>query len=85
MGFYDGMDKGSSVYDLTKLLKIPTLLLLDASGSYITISAVLKGLKTYKQDNTIKAVVLNKVSSLSHYELIKTKLQKKKILMMFLY
>lgn len=76
MGFYDGMDKGSSAYDLTKLLKIPTLLLLDASGSYITISAVLKGLKTYKQDNTIKAVVLNKVSSLSHYELIKNQIEK---------
>ena len=76
MGFYDGMDKGSSAYDLTKLLKIPTLLLLDASGSYITISAVLKGLKTYKQDNTTKAVVLNKVSSLSHYELIKNQIEK---------
>jgi cobyrinic acid a,c-diamide synthase len=76
MGFYDGMDKGSSAYDLTKLLKIPTLLLLDASGSYITISAVLKGLKTYKNDNTIKAVVLNKISSLSHYELIKNQIEK---------
>ena len=46
MGFYDGMDKGSSAYDVTILLNIPTNLLLDGSGSYITISAVLKGLKT---------------------------------------
>ncbi|RXJ70135.1 cobyrinate a,c-diamide synthase [Halarcobacter ebronensis] len=71
MGFYDGMDKGCSSYDVGKLLNIPSLLLLDASGSYITISAVLKGLKTYKSDNTIKAVVLNKVSSNMHFELIK--------------
>ena len=28
MGFYDGMDKGSSAYDLSKLLNIPTVLLL---------------------------------------------------------
>ncbi len=63
MGFYDGLDKGCSAYDVSKLLNIPTILLLDGSGSYITISAVLKGLKTYKNDNTIKAVVLNKLSS----------------------
>ena len=76
MGFYDGMDKGSSAYDVTKLLNIPTILLLDGSGSYITISAVLKGLKTYKENNTIKAVVLNKLSSSMHYELIKNQIEK---------
>lgn len=76
MGFYDGMDKGSSAYDVTKLLNIPTILLLDGSGSYITLSAVLKGLRTYKNDNTIKAVVLNKISSIMHYELIKNQIQK---------
>ena len=76
MGFYDGMDKGSSAYDVTKLLNIPTILLLDGSGSYITISAVLKGLKTYKENNTIKAVVLNKLSSSIHYELIKNQIEK---------
>lgn len=71
MGFYDGRDKGCSAYDVSKLLNIPTILLLDGSGSYITISAVLKGLKIYTDDNTIKAVVLNKLSSSMHYELIK--------------
>jgi len=75
MGFYDGMDKGSSAYDVTKALNIPTVLLLDGSGSYITISAVLKGLKTYKEDNTIKAVVLNKLSSNMHFELIKKQIE----------
>ena len=35
MGFYDGMDKRSSAYDISKLLKIPTILLLDGSSSYI--------------------------------------------------
>ena len=76
MGFYDGMDKGSSAYDIAKLLEIPTVLLLDGGGSYITISAVLKGLITYKNDNTIKAIVLNKLSSIGHYELIKNQIEK---------
>lgn len=71
MGFYDGDDKGCSAYSVSKLLAIPTVLLLDTQGSYITISAVLKGLLTYKDDNTINAVVLNHVSSTMHYELIK--------------
>jgi len=71
MGFYDGDDKGCSAYSVSKLLEIPTVLLLDCKGSYITISAVLKGLLTYKDDNTIKAVVLNHVSSAMHYTLIK--------------
>ena len=75
MGFYDGMDKGSSAYDVSKLLQIPTILLLDGSSSYITVSAVLKGLVTYKNDNTIRAVVLNKISSDGHFELIKNQIE----------
>lgn len=75
MGFYDGDDKGCSAYSVSKLLDTPTILVLDGSGSYITISAVLKGLKTYKNDNTIKGVVLNNISSASHYEMIKKQIQ----------
>ena len=76
MGFYDGEDRGCSAYGVTKLLDIPTILVLDGSGSYITISAVLKGVLEYQKDNTIKAVVLNKLSSKMHYELIKKQLQR---------
>ena len=74
MGFYDGMDKGSSAYDISKLLNIPTLLILDGGSSYITVSAVLQGLLTYKEDNTIRAVLLNNISSQGHFELIKKQL-----------
>jgi cobyrinic acid a,c-diamide synthase len=70
MGFYDGDDKGCSAYSVSSLLEIPTVLLLDCRGSYITVSAVLKGLLEYKKDNTIKGVVLNHISSAMHYKLI---------------
>ena len=76
MGYYDGMDKESSAYDIAKTLNIPSLLILDAGGSYITISAVLKGLCEFRKDSTINAVVLNKVSSEMHYELVKKHIQK---------
>ena len=71
MGFYDGMDKNSSAYDIAKILNISTLLILDSSGSYITIAAILKGMLDFRSDNTIKAVVLNKISSKMHFELVK--------------
>ncbi len=71
MGYYDGMDKGASAYDTAKILNIPTLLILDASGSYITIAAILNGMLNFRTDNTIEAIILNKVSSNMHFELVK--------------
>lgn len=76
MGFYDGMDKSSSAYDVSKLLNIPTILLIDGSASYITVAAVIKGLKVFREDNTIQGVVLNNISSDMHYELIKNVIDK---------
>ena len=76
MGYYDGMDKGSSAYDIAKIIKVPSLLILDAGGSYITISAILKGMCEFREDNTIQAVVLNKVSSQMHYTLVKKHIEK---------
>jgi len=76
MGFYDGENKGCSAYSVSKLLNIPTILILDGSGSYITISAVLKGLLEYKENNTIKAIVLNNLSSNMHFNLIKNQIEK---------
>ncbi len=76
MGYYDGMDKNSSAYDIAKLLKIPVILVLDASGSYITLSAVIKGMKEFRKENFIKGVVFNRVSSKSHYEMIKKEVEK---------
>jgi len=70
MGYYDGEDRGCSAYSISRLLDIPTILVIDGSGSYITISAILKGLREYRSDSTIKGVVLNKISSQNHYRLI---------------
>lgn len=76
MGFYDGDNKNCSANIVTKLLKIPTILILDGKGSYITVSAVLKGLISYTKHNTIKGIVLNNISSQMHYLLIKDQILK---------
>jgi cobyrinic acid a,c-diamide synthase len=75
MGYYDGEDRGCSTYSVSKLLGVPTVLVLDGSGSYITLSAVLGGMLTYRNDHTIAAVVLNNLSSPSHYDLIRKQIE----------
>jgi cobyrinic acid a,c-diamide synthase len=75
MGYYDGMDKGASSYDIANILNIPSILILDASGTYITIVAIIKGIKEYRKNSNIKAIVLNKISSNMHYNLIKNKIE----------
>lgn len=71
MGYYDGMDKDASAYDVAKQINASTLLLLDGAGSYITLAAILKGMCTFRKSNTIKGVIINNVSSAMHYALIK--------------
>ena len=75
MGYYDGEDRGCSAYSVSRLLGVPTVMVLDGSGSYITLSAVLKGLREYREDSTIRAVVLNRLSSASHYALIRRQIE----------
>ncbi len=75
MGYYDGEDRGCSAYSVSRLLGVPTVLVLDGSGSYITLSAVLKGLREYREDSTIRVVVLNRLSSASHYALIRRQIE----------
>lgn len=74
MGLYDGLDKGFSTYDLAKTLKIPVILIVNAKGSYSTISPILKGIREYRKDNYISGVILNHVSTENHYNLIKKQL-----------
>lgn len=76
MGFYDGMDYGSSTYEVARTLKVPTILVISGKSSYNTIIAILKGMLDYKSDNTIKGVVLNRISTETHYELIKNAIKK---------
>ncbi len=76
MGYYDGEDRGCSAYSVSRLLEVPTVMVLDGSGSYITLSAVLKGLREYREGSTIRAVVLNRLASASHYALIRRQIER---------
>jgi len=69
MGFYDGLEKKVSSSDIGNILNIPTLLILNATGTYTTILAILKGMLEFRE-NSIKGIVLNHISSKMHYDLI---------------
>lgn len=76
MGFYDGMDYGASTYDVVKTIEVPTVLIISAEGSYSTVAPMLKGILEYRKDNQVKGIILNKVSSDSHYSLVEKQLKK---------
>ena len=63
--------KNASAYDVTKLLNVPTVIVLDASGSYITISAIIKGLKNLPRGKHYKGVILIMSLQMVTFELIK--------------
>ncbi len=65
MGYYDGIsfegDEGSS-YTVSKTLKCPVILVIDAKGMSYTAAGVLKGVKEFREDSRIRGVVFNNVS-----------------------
>ena len=72
MGLFDGAaDGGGSTADLAALLGLPVLLVQDVRGQTVSAAAVAQGFATYRDDVTVAAVVLNRVGSARHAELIR--------------
>ena len=64
MGLYDGFDSRSeegSTAHLSKMLKAPVILVLDASASARSAGAVALGFKNYDPDVDVRAVIFNNV------------------------
>ncbi len=65
MGYYDGLGGVSSecsTYEVSALTSTPVVLVVDASGVSVTLSAMIKGVLDYKKDNNIRGIILNKIS-----------------------
>lgn len=67
MGFYDGMAlnsvKGSS-YDVARTLGLPVILVINARGAAMTLTAVIKGIAEFQSDSNIRGILLNRVSAM---------------------
>jgi cobyrinic acid a,c-diamide synthase len=78
MGLYDGYDgrseEGSTAH-LSKVLRSPVILVLDASGSSRSIGAVALGFKEFDKDVNIAGVIFNHVGSQRHLEMLEDSLK----------
>lgn len=74
MGLFDGVPghRGHSgaVADLAARYGLPVVIVLDVSAQAQTAAAVLRGLATHRRDVRVAAVVLNRVASERHRDLV---------------
>lgn len=71
MGLYDGgHGGGSSTSEIAKLLKIPVVLVIDASSMGESAAAVALGFRGFDEDTDIRGVILNRLGSQSHRRMI---------------
>jgi len=79
MGLYDGFgtekDQGSTAH-VSKILKTPVILVIDARAMSSSAAAVALGFKLYDEEVPIKGIILNKVSGEAHYKLLKTAIER---------
>ncbi|MGB9679153.1 MAG: cobyrinate a,c-diamide synthase [Thermoanaerobacteraceae bacterium] len=73
MGLYDGFFNTSygSTAHIAKILNIPVILVVDASSMAASVSALIMGYINYDKKVNIIGVILNKVGSDRHYNLLK--------------
>jgi len=78
MGLFDGKsgesEAGSSA-EIAKLLKLPVILVVDASKSARSIAAVVLGFELFDPELPLAGVILNRVASDRHFLLLQTALE----------
>lgn len=73
MGLFDGANDGSpsSTADVAAALRAPILLVVDASSTSASVAAVVRGFRDHDPRLTLAGVVLNRVGSAAHEELLR--------------
>ena len=80
MGLYDGGRTGvSSTATIAKLLKAPVILVIDARSVGESAAAIALGFKMYDQDVNLVGVIINRLGSKNHKNMICEALEKIKI------
>jgi cobyrinic acid a,c-diamide synthase len=74
MGLFDGKsgstEIGSSA-EIAKLLRLPVVLVIDASKSARSVAAVMLGFEMFDPDLRLAGVILNRVAGERHYEMLR--------------
>ncbi|PID92212.1 MAG: cobyrinic acid a,c-diamide synthase [Bacteroidetes bacterium] len=71
MGLFDGADgdRGSSAH-LARVLELPVILVVEASGVAHSVAPLLYGFRNYDQHLNVAGVIFNKVASHSHFKIL---------------
>jgi cobyrinic acid a,c-diamide synthase len=75
MGLFDGKDGGSEVgssAEIAKLLRLPVVLVLDASKSARSVAAVVLGFESFDPELPLAGVILNRVAGERHFKMLET-------------
>lgn len=79
MGLFDGFgtekDQGSTAH-VSKIINAPVILVIDAKAMASSAAAVALGFKLYDEGVSVKGIILNRVSGKSHYDLLKTAIER---------
>ena len=61
MGYYDGMDSGSSAYDIAGITQTPAVIVINARGMSESMGALMQGFLHYREDARICGFVFNQL------------------------
>lgn len=71
MGLFDGASGGNgSTADLAAMLDIPVLLVVDVSSQAQSVAAIVKGFSTFRCDCRVAGILLNRVGSQRHKDML---------------
>lgn len=79
MGYFDGQDPLSneaSTYHVAALLHAPVLLILNGQHSARSLAAVVLGFQQFASPDYLKGVIITRVKSLRHYDLLRVAIEK---------
>ncbi len=74
MGYYDGKDSKSiagSTAALADLTRTPVILVIDVAGTSRSAAAIVKGFQSLDTTRRIRGVIVNRVGSPRHYEMVR--------------
>ncbi len=79
MGLFDGIgpESKSSTAELSNILHLPVVLVLNCSAIYQSVAAIVAGFKAYMPGLNIAGVILNRLSGKEHYNFLKDIIEQK--------
>lgn len=74
MGMYDGIGRTSkaSTADVSKIIKAPIIMVVNAKGMSVSIVPIIKGFLDFDKNINVKGIILNNVKSKMQYNFLKS-------------